>query len=195
MSEDKIIISFDDEKPAHKDEKIIIDVGEPEKIITENRKTIPEINLNNLKLNSFFKDNCSLCSFSTSQMTFPSGVENGFGDNFSIDLKDVFLRVQDDKELLAELFDIYLEDFVVKRQALADAIAAHDIAKVKEVAHSMKGSSGNISAKPMYAACLQLEVLAKEGKTDGMLEVLTSIDSYFERIKIFAAGFKKDLKG
>jgi hypothetical protein len=92
MSEDKIIISFDDEKPAHKDEKIIIDVGEPEKIITENRKTIPEINLNNLKLNSFFKDNCSLCSFSTSQMTFPSGVENGFGDNFSIDLKDVFLN-------------------------------------------------------------------------------------------------------
>ena len=112
-----------------------------------------------------------------------------------IDLKDVLERVQDDKELLDELFDIYQEDFVQKRKALGEAIAAKDIAKIKEVAHSMKGSSGNISAKPMHAACLQLEALAKEGKTDGMQEVVVDIDGYFERVKVFAAGFKKDLAG
>ena len=112
-----------------------------------------------------------------------------------IDLKDVLERVQDDKELLNELFDIYQEDFVVKRQALGDAIAAKDIVKIKEVAHSMKGSSGNISAKPLYAACLKLEMLAKEGKTDGMQEVVETIDGYFERIKVFAANFKKELAG
>src|ERR1700691_5152951 len=93
-----------------------------------------------------------------------------------IDLKDVLERVQDDKELLAELFDIYQEDFVHKRQALGEAIAAKDIKKIKEISHSMKGSSGNISAKSLHAACLQLEVLAKEGKTDGMLEVVSKID-------------------
>jgi len=112
-----------------------------------------------------------------------------------IDLKDVLERVQDDKELLAELFDIYQEDFVIKRKALEDAIAAKDIVKIKEVAHSMKGSSGNISAKPLHAACLKLETLAKEGKTDGMQEVAQSIDGYFEQIKIFAARFKADLAG
>jgi len=112
-----------------------------------------------------------------------------------IDLKDVLERVQDDKELLDELFDIYQEDFVIKRKALGEAIAANDIGKVKEVAHSMKGSSGNISAKPLYAACLKLETLAKEGKTDGMQEVTVDIDTYFEKIKIFAAQFKRDLAG
>jgi len=112
-----------------------------------------------------------------------------------IDLKDVLERVQDDKELLSELFDIYQEDFVVKRKAIGEAIAAKDIPKIKEVAHSMKGSSGNISAKPLHAACLQLEVLAKAGKTDGMQDVLTSIDGYFEEIKIYAARFKKELAG
>jgi HPt (histidine-containing phosphotransfer) domain-containing protein len=112
-----------------------------------------------------------------------------------IDLKDVLERVQDDKELLSELLDIYQEDFVIKRKALGDAIAANDIAKIKEVAHSMKGSSGNISAKPLHAACLKLETLAKEGKTDGMQEVATSIDGYFERIKVFAVNFKKELAG
>jgi HPt (histidine-containing phosphotransfer) domain-containing protein len=112
-----------------------------------------------------------------------------------IDLKDVLERVQDDKELLAELFDIYQEDFVVKRQALGAAIAAKDITKIKEVAHSMKGSSGNISAKPLHAACLKLEMLAKEGKTDGMDEVVVAIDGYYERIKVFAVNFKKELAG
>lgn len=110
-----------------------------------------------------------------------------------IDLKEVLERVQQDKELLVELFDIYQEDFTGKRQALGDAIAAKDIGKIKEVAHSMKGSSGNISAKPLYAACLQLEMLAKEGKTDGMQEVVVAIDGYFERIKVFVVNFKKGL--
>src|SRR5271156_153309 len=95
-------------------------------------------------------------------------------DDEIIDLKDVLERVQDDKELLAELFDIYEEDFVVKRKGLGEAIAAQDIAKIKEIAHSMKGSSGNISAKPLHAACLKLEAQAREGKTDGMLEVVSS---------------------
>jgi HPt (histidine-containing phosphotransfer) domain-containing protein len=112
-----------------------------------------------------------------------------------IDLKDVLERVQDDKELLNELFDIYQEDFEIKRKALGEAIAASDITKIKEIAHSMKGSSGNISAKPLHAACLKLEVLAKENKTDGMLEVVKNIDVYYEEIKIFAARFKKDLAG
>lgn len=109
-----------------------------------------------------------------------------------IDLKDALKRVQGDKELLAELFDIYQEDFVIKRQALGDAIAAGDIAKIKDVVHSIKGSSSNISAKPLHTACLKLESLAKEGKTDGMQEVACAIDGYFEGVKVFAARFKKD---
>ncbi len=110
-----------------------------------------------------------------------------------IDLKDALKRVQGDKELLAELFDIYQEDFVIKRRALGDAIVADDIAKIKDVVHSMKGSSANISAKPLHAACLKLESLAKEGKTDGMQGVACAIDGYFEEVKVFAARFKKDM--
>ena len=116
-----------------------------------------------------------------------------FNSEEVIDLKDVLKRVQGDKELLAELFDIYQEDFLVKRQALGDAIAAQDIAKIKDIAHSIKGSSGNISAKPLHAACLKLEALAHEGKTDCMQDVASAMDGYFEEVKVFAVRFKKDL--
>ena len=109
-----------------------------------------------------------------------------------IDLKDVLERVQDDRELLLELLDIYQEDFVSKRQALEVAIIAKDIVKIKEIAHSMKGSSGNISAKPLYAECLKLELLAKEGKVDEMPAMLPTIDVMFIRIQDYAIQLKKD---
>ena len=110
-------------------------------------------------------------------------------------MKDVLERVQDDKELLLELFDIYQQDFTGKRQALFDAISSGNITKVKEVAHSMKGSSGNISAKSMYATCLQLEQLAKSNSTAGMEELVKNIDAQYEQVKIFMAEKKREWGG
>jgi HPt (histidine-containing phosphotransfer) domain-containing protein len=108
-----------------------------------------------------------------------------------IDLPDVLERVQDDKELLLELLDIYQEDFVTKREALTEAVAKSDFSKVKEIAHSMKGASGNISAKRMYASCLQLEQFAKEGNAAGMQNLLKTIDIQFEEIKDNTVKLKK----
>ena len=112
-----------------------------------------------------------------------------------IDLPEVLERVQDDKGFLAELLDIFQEDFLKKRAALGEAIAAKDIARIKEVAHSMKGSSGNVSAKRVYASCLDLEKLAKENSTAGMDDLVKVIDVQFAEIQGFTAQFKKDLGG
>ena len=112
-----------------------------------------------------------------------------------IDLPDVLARVQDDKELLLELLDIFQEDFLKKRQALGKAVADNNIPKVKEMAHSIKGSSGNISIKPMFAACLQLESLAKSDSTAGMADLIKTIDAQFEQVKVFAAQLKKEWGG
>src|ERR1041385_6600484 len=112
-----------------------------------------------------------------------------------IDLPDVMERVQDDKELLLELLDIYQEDFVIKRGILAEAIAKKDFTKIKEVAHSMKGASGNISAKRLYATCLKLESQAKENNPAGLEETLKIIDGQFEEIKANAISLKKQFAG
>ncbi len=109
-----------------------------------------------------------------------------------IDLKDVLDRVQDDKELLLELLDIYIEDFVNKRKDLGEAVSASDFTKIKEVAHSMKGASGNISAKRMYDSCLKLEQLARANSTDGMVDLTKTIDGQFEEIKANTAKLKTE---
>ncbi len=108
-----------------------------------------------------------------------------------IDLPDVLERVQDDKELLLELLDIFQEDFVSKRQALAEAIAKKDFTKIKEIAHSMKGASGNISAKRMYATCLQLEQAGRDKNPVGMEDLFKTINGQFEEVKTNAIKLKQ----
>jgi len=112
-----------------------------------------------------------------------------------IDLKDFMERVQDDKELLVELLDIFQEDFVGKRQALGTAVQGNDVTKVKEVAHSLKGASGNISAKDMHANFLKIEQLAKSNDLAQIQPILQSIDGQFEQIKQFAEKIKKEFAG
>ena len=78
-----------------------------------------------------------------------------------IDINDVLERVQDDRELFLELLDIFEEDFAEKRKMLSDFVSKHDFQEIKDVIHSIKGASGNISAKAMHASCAEIEKLAE----------------------------------
>lgn len=109
-----------------------------------------------------------------------------------IDLPDFMERVQDDKELLLELLDIFQEDFVNKRQMLDEAVKSSDITKIKEVAHSLKGASGNISAKEMHANFLKIEHAAKSNDVNQIASILKDVDVQFEQIKQFAVKIKKE---
>ncbi|MEI7998887.1 MAG: Hpt domain-containing protein [Candidatus Omnitrophota bacterium] len=112
-----------------------------------------------------------------------------------IDLPDVLERVQDDKELLLELLDIFQEDFIVKRHDLGEALLTNDFSRIKEVAHSMKGSSGNISAKRMHATFIQLEQFAKQNDIVGVESLINTVDGQFEEIKANAIKLKQQFNG
>ncbi len=109
-----------------------------------------------------------------------------------IDLKDFMERVQDDKELLLELLDIFQEDFIGKRQAMEAAVKGNDVSKIKEIAHSLKGASGNISAKEMHANFLKIEHAAKTNDLNEIAIILKSVDGQFEEIKQFTVKIKKE---
>ncbi|MCX6164866.1 MAG: hypothetical protein NTU73_08425, partial [Ignavibacteriae bacterium] len=82
---EKIIISFDDEKPEKSEEKIIID-------LKSTPKEKPEIKIQNSIVNSNFKGNPHLTGFESSTLKYPEGLENGFRKIFSDKLNDVFLN-------------------------------------------------------------------------------------------------------
>lgn len=111
-----------------------------------------------------------------------------------IDLKEFLERVQDDRDLLIELLDIYEQDFAEKRKIIEGAVQKRDFEQIKTVAHSLKGSSGNISAKPIHASFLKIEQLAKTSEINGIPETLKQIDELFVALKKFVVQLKQDLK-
>lgn len=110
--------------------------------------------------------------------------------NEIIDLKDVLVRVQNDKELLFEILGIFLEDCPTKIQSIKEAVAKKDFNVIREAAHSMKGASANISAKKINPIFLQIEQMAKNNSLDGIEELLEKLNGAFEELKDYSAKIK-----
>ena len=109
-----------------------------------------------------------------------------------IDLEDAMDRVQDDMELLLELFDIFEEDFKVKRKQIDQALTKGDAESVRNIAHSLKGASGNISAKRLQALLLFMEKTAVEGSLEPIKERLSELDEEFRQYKSEAGRIKDE---
>jgi HPt (histidine-containing phosphotransfer) domain-containing protein len=113
-------------------------------------------------------------------------------DKKVIDLEDALDRVQQDMELLLELFDIFEEDFKVKRKDIEKYLKEKNAEMIRNIAHSLKGASGNISAKTISGICLDMEKESSDGKLDGISEKLRKLDTAFKQYKAEADRIKDE---
>jgi HPt (histidine-containing phosphotransfer) domain-containing protein len=109
-----------------------------------------------------------------------------------IDMKDAMERVQDDKELLFELFDIFSEDFVGKRDTIWKAFEKNDLSSFQMIAHGFKGATGNISARQMNENCIELDRMGKDGDISQAKPRLELLDKQFAELKVEIARLKKE---
>jgi len=109
------------------------------------------------------------------------------------DLAEFKERVQDDIALLLELLDIFAADYEIKRQSLQEAIDKKDCEELKSIAHSLKGASGNISAKSLRAVFVKLEEAAKSGDLSSSGELLKQLDDVYASLSARLVEVKKEL--
>ena len=115
-------------------------------------------------------------------------------DQDVVDLPEVLERVQNDRELLLELLAIFLNDCPSKIKAIHEAVKTKDFEKLKEVAHSMKGASGNISAKKINAAFLAIEQKAKTPTLEGIDGILKELEGHINDLRSYALKLKEEFK-
>jgi HPt (histidine-containing phosphotransfer) domain-containing protein len=60
-------------------------------------------------------------------------------------------------DLLSELVALFLADLPNQLEALRQAVEAGDISSARRVAHTLKGSCGNMGAKEMATICARLQ--------------------------------------
>jgi HPt (histidine-containing phosphotransfer) domain-containing protein len=89
------------------------------------------------------------------------------------ELKDIM-----DDEFL-DLLRAFLSDSKMRINSLRSAYADNRQDNISAIAHSFKGSSGNIGAHALSELCKELEKFAKEGLTADVSELIDGLEKEF----------------
>ncbi|UCE42670.1 MAG: response regulator [Candidatus Aminicenantes bacterium] len=104
-------------------------------------------------------------------------------DTIPIDLPSVMERIGGDENLLQELIDIYIEDFIEKYSKLKNAIERSDFIAIKEIAHSLRGSSGNMSLNGLHRTSEEIELSGREENIQKSKLLFIQLNKEFEKFK------------
>ncbi|WP_445302003.1 response regulator [Microcoleus sp. N9_B4] len=90
---------------------------------------------------------------------------------------------RDSTQILSLLANCYFEESLKLLQAMKLAIAQADTQTLNRVAHTLKGSSANLSAAPLAQLCSRLEVISTSGELDQASTLLAQIEGEYDRVK------------
>jgi HPt (histidine-containing phosphotransfer) domain-containing protein len=102
-----------------------------------------------------------------------------------IDIDSVLERVGGDESFLKELLDIYIEDFMEKYPQLEQAIAEEDFDSIREIGHSIKGASGNLSLTGLQETAYGIELSGKEQNIEQAKLLFARLKEEFTKLKDF----------
>jgi CheY-like chemotaxis protein len=94
------------------------------------------------------------------ETSHPSAKVTGF------DYEELLERFGGDRELLADVVRLFVEDCPARLEAIERAVASRDAERVRFEAHGLKGAAGNLSASGLFEAAAMLERLAAEARTE-----------------------------
>jgi HPt (histidine-containing phosphotransfer) domain-containing protein len=84
---------------------------------------------------------------------------------------------------LIEFIGMFFSDTPQVLHRLFQAVQAQDATAVKEAAHSLKGSSGNLGAEKLSLLCRDLESQGKAGGLTSAPELLAQIEAEYAVVK------------
>lgn len=93
--------------------------------------------------------------------------------------------------LLAELHSVYIRTSETLIKEIHTAIAENNAQALKEKAHSLKSSSGNMGALQLSQLCLQLEKMGEAGKMTEAQALMPSLDIEFKQVSVELAAIVK----
>jgi PAS domain S-box-containing protein len=99
------------------------------------------------------------------------------------DKEALLKRVKGKPERLEKLVELFVNDMPERLMELESAAAAGDCETCAALAHSIKGVSGNLSANVMFDLSAKMEMLAREGLKDQMVEYAVKIQKNFKELE------------
>ncbi|MBF0226554.1 MAG: response regulator [Desulfobacterales bacterium] len=94
-----------------------------------------------------------------------------------IDINEVLERLRGNKKLLNSLFDEFTKDYKNASKEIKSFLDSRDFDAAAELAHTIKGVSGNLSATSLYESSLALEKAIKNKELKSIQELFVNFES------------------
>ncbi|MBL4798554.1 MAG: Hpt domain-containing protein [Oleispira sp.] len=101
--------------------------------------------------------------------------------HFDIEALSMLEEIMEDE--FPELIQVYIDDSDPRITALQRALEQQDCTALRDISHSFKGASGNISALPLADLCFKLEEQARIDVLESIPSLITAIDSEYQNVK------------
>ncbi|MGF1576761.1 MAG: response regulator, partial [Cyanophyceae cyanobacterium] len=88
-----------------------------------------------------------------------------------------------DHDFEQELIDTFLEDSAQQRLLIREAVQTCNFGQLAQLAHRMKGASGNLGAEDLQHCSLQLELAAKQGDPQGSQQWLVTLETLLDSLE------------
>jgi signal transduction histidine kinase/DNA-binding response OmpR family regulator len=99
-----------------------------------------------------------------------------------LNTKELLERVGDDRVLLGEIVVLFRESCPKQLADLRQAVARRDPAAVERVAHTIKGSVGNLAATAAFAVARRLELMGRAGDLGDAEAAMEELEAEIERL-------------
>ena len=104
-----------------------------------------------------------------------------------IDEKKVLAGLGDDRELFADVLQLFLQDSERLLQRIQAAGEAKDPVDLGHSAHALKGSIANLSSGPAHQYAAELERMGKSGECDSASEVIAKLQEALRQLQAAAS--------
>jgi HPt (histidine-containing phosphotransfer) domain-containing protein len=91
----------------------------------------------------------------------------------------------DDRVFFSDLFKTYDEDNSIRIEKLKSLMNTNDAAAIEDLAHSIKGASGNVGAERLRELATDLETMGRERELSQAPSIIELMVSEFEKVKAF----------
>ncbi len=93
------------------------------------------------------------------------------------------LQEEGEPDFVQDMIDLYLSNSPSLIEAMQQAITQHKADGLKSAAHTLKGNSNSLGAKPMGVLCLKLEQMGRSGTVEGAEPLFADLRREFERVQ------------
>ena len=86
-------------------------------------------------------------------------------------------------DVLTAVLKLFLAEAPSRIDKLRNAWAARNIQEVQRMAHSLKGSAGNIGANALFDVCKQLDQVGRSGGVVDASRLIAALDDEFGKVE------------